>query len=132
MQDVKYIVVVQCHIVKERCSGYLCEYAFNKRTGSFSRYAKDSSLRFLSLTCGGCCGRAVHRKLSNLLKKIEQKEHIGKDQLLKYYQEMIREEQLVIKTKDELEDELLKSFFSSNYEHLEFLKFPFGFFVPLN
>jgi len=53
-------------------------------------------------------------------------ERIGKDQLLKYYQEMIEEEQLVIKTKKELEDELLKSYFSSNYEHLEFLTFPFN------
>ncbi|MCP4650485.1 MAG: CGGC domain-containing protein, partial [PVC group bacterium] len=40
MKKIKYIVVVQCHIVKERCSGYLCEYAFSKRTGSFSKYPK--------------------------------------------------------------------------------------------
>jgi len=53
-------------------------------------------------------------------------EHIGKDQLLKYYKEMIQKEQLVIKTKAELEDELLQSYFSSNFKDLEFLKFPFG------
>lgn len=81
MKDKKYIVVVQCHIVKERCSGYLCEHAFNERSGAFAKYPKDPSIRFLSLTCGGCCGRAVHRKLSNLLKQISKKENIGKDQI---------------------------------------------------
>ena len=81
MENIKYLVVVQCHIVKERCSGYLCENAFFERSGSFSDYPKDASIRFLSLTCGGCCGRAVHRKLSNLLKKIKQKENIEKDEI---------------------------------------------------
>ena len=81
MQDKKYIVVVQCHIVKEHCSGYLCEYAFSERSGAFSIYNKDDSLRFISLTCGGCCGRAIHRKLSNLLKQIKEKENIDKDQI---------------------------------------------------
>ena len=81
MQEKKYVVVVQCHIVKERCSGYLCERAFFEKSGSFSRYGKDSSIRFLSLTCGGCCGLATHRKLSNLIKKIKQKEGIVKEEI---------------------------------------------------
>ena len=81
MTDKNYIVVVQCHIVKERCSGYLCEYAFSERSGKFAEYPKDSSTRFLSLTCGGCCGRAVHRKLSNLIKQIKNKETIEKGQI---------------------------------------------------
>jgi predicted metal-binding protein len=81
MKDKKYIVVLQCHIVKERCSGYLCEHAFNERSGTFSKYPKDPSIRFLSLTCGGCCGRATHRKLSHLIKAISKKENIEKDQL---------------------------------------------------
>ena len=81
MKDKKYIVVVQCHIVKERCSGYLCEHAFTERTGSFSKYSKDSPLRYISLTCGGCCGRAVHRKLSNLVKQIAKKENMTKDEI---------------------------------------------------
>ncbi len=81
MTDKNYIVVVQCHIVKERCSGYLCEYAFSERSGKFAEYPKDPSTRFLSLTCGGCCGRAVHRKLSNLIKQIKNKETIEKGQI---------------------------------------------------
>ena len=81
MKDKQYIVVVQCHIVKERCSGYLCEHAFAKRSGAFSEYPEASPIRYISLTCGGCCGRAVHRKLSNLLKQIKKKENIEKDNI---------------------------------------------------
>lgn len=76
-----YVVVVQCHIVKERCSGYLCEEAFSKRIGAFLGYPVDRQIRFLSLTCGGCCGRAVHRKLAHLIKRIGKKENIEKDRI---------------------------------------------------
>jgi predicted metal-binding protein len=82
MKDKNYIVVVQCHIVKERCSGYNCERAFNERTGGFAAYPKDKTYRMLSLTCGGCCGRAVHRKLSNLIRRINKAEGITKERIV--------------------------------------------------
>jgi predicted metal-binding protein len=72
MKDKDYIAIVQCHIVKERCSGYQCERAFHERTGGFENY----------LTCGGCCGRALHRKLGNLVRKIKAKEGIEKDRIV--------------------------------------------------
>jgi len=78
----EYIVILQCHIVKERCPGYLCEKAFHERTGGFAAYPKDKSYRHLSMTCGGCCGRATHRKLTSLLRTIEKKEGIVKDQVV--------------------------------------------------
>ncbi len=77
-----YVVILQCHIVKERCPGYLCERAFHERTGGFADYPKDRPLRFLSLTCGGCCGRATHRKLSSLLRTLHKKEGIPKDRIV--------------------------------------------------
>jgi predicted metal-binding protein len=77
-----YVVVVQCHIVKERCSGYLCEFAFNERRGGFLDYPENKKIRFLTFTCGGCCGRAVHRKLVNLLQKIKKKENVDKDRIM--------------------------------------------------
>jgi len=77
-----YVAVVQCHIVKERCSGYNCERAFNDRTGGFSAYPNDKSYRMLNLTCGGCCGRAVQRKLSNLVRRIKKNEGIDKDRIV--------------------------------------------------
>ena len=85
MTDVKekdYIVVVQCHIVRERCSGYYCEKAFNERTGGFATYPKDRPYRIMNMTCGGCCGRAVHRKLSLLTRRIKKDEGIGKERII--------------------------------------------------
>jgi len=34
------------------------------------------------MTCGGCCGRATHRKVSHLIKKIGIKEKIAKDKII--------------------------------------------------
>ncbi|MBM4030648.1 MAG: CGGC domain-containing protein [Planctomycetes bacterium] len=82
LREKDYVAVVQCHIVKERCSGYFCEKAFNERTGGFAAYPKDKAYRTLYLTCGGCCGRAVQRKLSHLARKIKQREDIGKDRIV--------------------------------------------------
>jgi len=85
MVDVKnkdYIVIVQCHIVKERCSGYNCERALNERIGGFSVYPKDKSFRMLNMTCSGCCSKAVQRKLSNLIRRIKKQEGIGKEQIV--------------------------------------------------
>jgi predicted metal-binding protein len=78
----EYIVVVQCDIVKERCSGYFCEKSFHERTGGFSEYPKETEYRTLYLTCGGCCGRALHRKLHHLTTRIRQKEGIGKERII--------------------------------------------------
>ncbi len=82
MEDKVYIIIVQCHIVKEHCSGYFCEKSFHERTGGFSNYSTEKVYRTLYLTCGGCCGRAVHRKLSHLLKKIKKKEGIDQDKIV--------------------------------------------------
>jgi len=82
LKDKDYIVVVQCHIVKERCSGYNCEKAFNEHTGGFAGYTGEKTYRMLSLTCGGCCGQAVHRKLSNLIRRINKSEAVTKDRIV--------------------------------------------------
>ena len=77
-----YIVLVQCDIVKQRCPGYLCEKAFHERGGGFALYPKDKSYRIISLTCGGCCGRAIHRKLTNLCRTADRKEGITKERIV--------------------------------------------------
>lgn len=82
MEGKEYIVIVQCHIVKEQCSGYFCEKAFTERTGGFADYPADKNYRTLYMTCGGCCGRALHRKLSNLTRKIKAQEKIKKEQII--------------------------------------------------
>ena len=82
MAEKNYIVVVQCDIVMERCSGYLCEHAFNTRTGGFAGLSKKKKYRTIYMTCGGCCGRAVHRKLNDLISMIKKAEKIKKDQIV--------------------------------------------------
>jgi len=77
-----YIVVVQCHIVMERCSGFFCERAFTQRTGGFETLPKDASPRIVYLTCGGCCGRALQRKLVNIATKASAKDGVGKEKFL--------------------------------------------------
>ena len=87
-----YVVIVQCHIVKERCPGYLCEKAFTERSGGFTAYPADTPYRTLSLTCGGCCGRALHRKLSLFLRTLKKKEGIDKDQVVVHLSSCITKE----------------------------------------
>ena len=82
IKDKEYVVVVQCHIVKERCSGYNCERAFNERSGGFASYPKEKSYRMINLTCGGCCGRAIHRKLSHFARWIKKEEGLEKDKIV--------------------------------------------------
>jgi predicted metal-binding protein len=66
----------------QRCSGYFCEKAFHERTGGFGVYSVNKAYRTLYLTCGGCCGRPLHRKLSNLITKIQAKEGVAKDRIV--------------------------------------------------
>ena len=82
MEEKDYIAIVQCHLVKQRCSGYFCEKAFHERAGGFARYANDKAYRTIYLTCGGCCGRPLHRKLSNLVRKIKANEKVEKDKIV--------------------------------------------------
>lgn len=77
-----FIAVIQCHIVMERCSGFFCERAFTMRSGGFSELPEDSRTRIVYLTCGGCCGRALQRKLVNLLEKAGKKDGIPKEAVL--------------------------------------------------
>jgi predicted metal-binding protein len=82
MVDKDYIAVVQCEIVKERCSGYSCEKAFHDRTGGFADYAGDRSYRIIYLTCGGCCGKAVQRKLTHLARMMKKSEGVDRDRIV--------------------------------------------------
>ena len=82
LKEKDYVVVVQCHIVKERCPGYFCEKAFHERTGGFADYPKDRAYRTLNVTCGGCCGRALQRKLALLVAKIGEREGMEKGRIV--------------------------------------------------
>ena len=77
-----YVAIVQCHIVKQRCSGYYCEKAFHDRADGFAVYDRGTPYRILFMTCGGCCGRAVQRKLTHLGRQIQKNEGIGRDRIV--------------------------------------------------
>ena len=79
--NIKYVISLQCSIVKERCSGYLCEESFYNRDGFFTEYPKDADIRFLAIECGGCCGRASLRKVSNALKLMQKRAGITKGEV---------------------------------------------------
>ena len=81
MTEKDYIAVVQCHIVKQRCSGYFCEQAFHNREGEFTRYPADIPFRTIYMTCGGCCGKAMHRKLGHLIRRLK-RDGIEKDRIV--------------------------------------------------
>ncbi|MBF0644577.1 CGGC domain-containing protein [Desulfuromonas acetoxidans] len=77
-----YLVIVQCHLVKERCSGFHCEKAFHDRSGGFTNYSAQQSLRLLTMTCGGCCGRSLQRKLINLLHLSHKREQMDRSRIM--------------------------------------------------
>jgi predicted metal-binding protein len=82
LSEKDYVVVLQCHIVKQRCSGYGCESSFHHRQGGFAAYPPEKQYRFLNLTCGGCCGMATQRKLAGLLRKLKKEEDIGRERVV--------------------------------------------------
>ncbi len=77
-----YVVIVQCDIVKQRCSGYFCERSFSQRTGGFAAYPRERAYRVTYMTCGGCCGRALHRKLTHLKRMLKKHEGADKDRIV--------------------------------------------------
>jgi predicted metal-binding protein len=90
--DKTYIAIVQCHIVAERCPGFFCERSFHARTGGFAGLAKEKMYRVLHITCGGCCGRALHRKLSLLAQKAQKHDEIPPSQILVKFASCITKE----------------------------------------
>jgi len=69
VKDCRYIVVVQCQIAMQRCSGYGCERAFTERQGGFADLPAEGRYRILYMDCGGCCGKTVLRRLQHVCRQ---------------------------------------------------------------
>lgn len=80
-RDERIIVIVQCRLVVERCPGYYCVRATEERTGIMACYPSDATLRLFTIDCGGCCGRAVHRKLDLLCRTLAKQEGVQRSQI---------------------------------------------------
>lgn len=78
--DEKYVVIIQCDIAHNRCSGFACTNAFYNRDDVFKNY--NESTRYISFTCGGCCGKSIATKLEHLSKKLKLKNNINKEDVV--------------------------------------------------
>ncbi|HEY3425561.1 MAG TPA: CGGC domain-containing protein [Negativicutes bacterium] len=78
--ETKYIVIIQCDIAHRRCSGFACTNAFYNRDEVFKNY--NDSTRYISFTCGGCCGKGIAAKLEHFSKKLHTKNNINKDEVV--------------------------------------------------
>lgn len=78
--SIKYVVIIQCDITQRRCSGFACTNSFYNREDAFKDY--DENTRYISFTCGGCCGKGVASKLEHLSKKLYKKNNINKDEVV--------------------------------------------------
>lgn len=73
----KLVVIIQCEQVQKRCSGYNCTHAFYTRDGKFADYPDET--RYMSFTCGGCCGAGLTVKLENLKKRLRRFQEDGQE-----------------------------------------------------
>lgn len=78
--SIKYCVIIQCDIANKRCSGFACTNAFYNRDEKFNNYAEDT--RYISFTCGGCCGKGIASKLEHFSKHLKSKTDISKDEVV--------------------------------------------------
>lgn len=69
------VVIIQCDLVMNRCSGYNCMKSFYLKYKPFQFY--DNSDRYMMMTCGGCCGAKIAAKLEDL------SHHLSRDQVNK-------------------------------------------------
>ncbi|CAH2213909.1 CGGC domain-containing protein [Tepidibacter aestuarii] len=75
--NVKYVVIIQCDLTHRRCSGFACTNAFYNREEMFEKY--ESDIRYISFTCGGCCGKGIAAKLEHFAKKARKFNSVNKD-----------------------------------------------------
>lgn len=76
------VVIIQCDDVMKRCSGFLCMNDFYERTGKFEGYPDE--VRYMSITCGGCCGNLLTPKLENLGMRLR-KANINKEDVVIHF-----------------------------------------------
>lgn len=65
----KLVVIIQCDIVQKKCVGYACMKSFYERSGRFTGY--DADTKYMTITCGGCCGAGVAGKIEDLNRKLK-------------------------------------------------------------
>ncbi|MCQ8213653.1 CGGC domain-containing protein [Cetobacterium somerae] len=77
--NIEFAIIIQCSIAKRRCSGFYCVQSFYDKKGAFSNYPKDKNIMYLSMECGGCCGKGVSSLLGHFNRKMVDFYKIPKD-----------------------------------------------------
>ena len=77
--NTKYVMIIQCDISRQRCSGFACTDGFYNRDDVFKEY--DDNVRYISLTCGGCCGASLAAKLEHFSNKLAKETDVKKDEV---------------------------------------------------
>ncbi|MDD4364173.1 MAG: CGGC domain-containing protein [Synergistales bacterium] len=80
MERADLVVIIQCQLAHNRCSGFACTHSFYEKTGKFQGY--EEGTRYLSFTCGGCCGKGVAAKLEHLAGKLREKTELTPDNVV--------------------------------------------------
>lgn len=75
--NTKYVIIIQCDSAHRRCSGFACTDVFYNKEGMFESYDKET--KYISFTCGGCCGKSVAAKLEHFARKSRKANNINKD-----------------------------------------------------
>ncbi|MBM6986146.1 MAG: CGGC domain-containing protein [Acidaminococcaceae bacterium] len=73
------VVIIQCDQSLQRCPGFWCTHDFYLKTGCFEGYPADT--RYMTMSCGGCCGHSVNAKLGRLSELLE-REGTPKDEVV--------------------------------------------------
>lgn len=79
MENVKYLVVIQCDLAHRKCSGFACTNSFYDKTGKFEGY--NSETKYISFTCGGCCGKSVSAKLDHFVKRLIKNTEVKREEI---------------------------------------------------
>lgn len=79
----KFLVIIQCDIAQRRCSGWACMKSFYDRTGSFEDLGTED-VKYISFTCGGCCGKGVAAKIEHFANKLANQSDASKDEVVVY------------------------------------------------
>lgn len=78
---IKFVLIIQCDAARLRCSGFACMNSFYGREGFFEGCGYGPEVRYMALTCGGCCGTSLASKLEHFSKKLAGHTDVKKDEV---------------------------------------------------
>ena len=78
---IKYVLIIQCDIARQRCSGFACTDSFYNRAGFFKDCGYAHGVRYIALTCGGTRDLVFASKLEHFSKKLIKATGIKKDEV---------------------------------------------------